>query len=130
MSQLRASVLSFEQLKPLYVQDKDFGELYKECQKHPKGEFLIHEGFLFRGTQLCVPQGGTWELLIREVHGGSLASHFGERKSLMMLKEHYFWPCMQKDVHEVIKRCAICHMAKSHTLPQCLYTPLSVANHP
>jgi len=130
LSQLGASVLGFEQLKPLYDHDKDFGELYKECQRHPKGEFLIHEGFLFKGIWLCVPQGGTRELLIHEVHGESLAGHFGEKKTLMMLKEHYYWPCLEKDVQDVIKRCAICQMAKSHTLPRGLYTPLSVPNHP
>jgi len=47
----------------------------------------------------------------------------------MMLKEHYFWPCREKDVQDVIKRCAIDQMAKSHTLLQGLYTPLSVPNH-
>ena len=101
-------MLDFKRLKPLYDHDKDFGELYKECQNHPKGEFLIHEGFLFKGTQLYVPQGGTRELLINKVHGASSAGHFGERKTLIMLKEHYFWPCMEKEVQDVIKRCVIC----------------------
>jgi len=48
-------VLGFEQLKSLYDNDEEFGDLFKDCQKHPKGEFLVREGFLFKGTQLCVP---------------------------------------------------------------------------
>ena len=48
MSQLGASVLGFEQLQPLYDHDKDFAGLYNECQRHPKGEFLIHEGAYLR----------------------------------------------------------------------------------
>ena len=59
-----------------------------------------------------------------------MASHFGEKKTLMMLKEYYYWPCMEKDAQDVIKRCAICQMAKSHTLPQGIYTLLPVPNHP
>ena len=47
-----------------------------------------------------------------------------------MLKGNYFWPYMEKDVQDVIKRCVICQMAKSHTLSQGLYTPLSVPSHP
>jgi len=74
--------------------------------------------------------GGTRELLIREVHGGSLAGHFGEKKTLMMLTEHYYWPGMEKDVQDVLRRCAACQMAKSHLLPQGLYNPLPVPNQP
>ena len=57
------------------------------------------------------------EPLIREVYGGSLPSNFSERKTLIMLKEHYFWLCMKKDAQDMIKRCAICQMARSHILP-------------
>jgi len=85
-------VLGFEHLKGLYDEDEDFGMLFKECQKHPKGDFLIQDGYLFKGTRLCVPKCGTRELLVREVHGGSLAGHYGENKTSMALKEHYFWP--------------------------------------
>jgi len=117
-------------LNSLYDPDKDFAALFKECQKHPKEEFLVHEGFSFKGTRLCVPHCSIRELLIHKVHRGSLPSHFGERKTLMMLKEHYFWSCMEKDVQDVIKRCVICQIVKSHTLLQGLYTPLSVPSHP
>jgi hypothetical protein len=128
--QLDACVLGFEHLKSLYENDEDFGEIYKECLRHSKGDFLIQEGYLFKGTRLCVPKGGTRELLIREVHGGSLAGHFGENKTLLMLREHYYWPSMSKDVQDILKRCATCQIAKSHLLPQGLYTPLPVPPSP
>ena len=114
--QLDACVLRFEHLMSLYAKDREFGELFHECKRHPNGEFLVQEGYLFRGTRLCVPNCAR-ELLIRAIHGGSLAGHFGEKKTLIMLKEHYYWPCMDKDVQDVIKRCVVCQMAKSHTLP-------------
>ena len=88
--QLDACVLGFEHLKALHEKDEDFEELYAECSKHPKGDFLSWEGFLFKGTRLCVPRYSTRELLIREVHGGSLAEHYGENKTVTMLREHYF----------------------------------------
>ena len=73
MFQLDALVLGFEHLKSLYVEDEDLGDLYSACLKHPKGDFLIQEGYLFKGVRLCIPKCSTRELLIREVHGGSLA---------------------------------------------------------
>jgi len=82
----------------LYVEDEDFGELFAEYSKHPKGDFLIQEGSLFEDTWLCVPRCSTRELLISDVHGGSLAGHYGENKTLIMLREYYYWPGMEKDV--------------------------------
>jgi len=55
-------------------------------------------------------------LLIREVHGGSLSNHFAKNKALLMLREHYYWPSMSKDVQDLSKRYATCQVAKSHLL--------------
>ena len=128
--QLDACVLGFEHLKALYQDDEDFRSLFFECQKQPKGDFLLQEGFLFKGTRLCIPKCSTRELLIREVHGGSLAGHFGEDKTLTMLREHYYWPGMDKDVQDIIKRCGTCQIAKSHLLPQGLYMPPPIPTQP
>jgi len=62
--QLDACVLGFEHLKLLYSRDEDFWELYGACQKHTNVDYLIQEGFLFKGTCLCVPKCSTRELLI------------------------------------------------------------------
>jgi len=88
--QFDACILGFEHLKGLYAIDEEFGELFAACLKHPKDDFLIHDGYLFKGTRLCVPKSGTRELIVREVHGGSLAGHYGENKTLIMLREHYY----------------------------------------
>ena len=106
--QLDACVLGFEHLQVLYANDEDFGALFAACSKHPKGYFHIQEGFLFKGTRLCVPRCSTRELLIREVHGGSLAGHYGENKSAIMLRERYYWPGMERDVQDILKRCGTC----------------------
>ena len=66
--QLDTYILGFERLKGLYVIDEDFRELYAACLKHSKNDFLILDGYLFKGTRLCVPRSETRELLVREVH--------------------------------------------------------------
>jgi len=81
---------------------------------------------LFKGTQLCIPKYSTRMLLIREVHGGSLAGHFGELKTLTMLREHYYWRGMEKVTQDILRRCGTCQVAKSHSLSHGLCTPLSV----
>lgn len=62
---------------------------------------------------------------MREVHSGGLADHFGAHKIVDILREHFYWPCMIKDV----SRCASCQRAKS-TFHKGLYTPLPVPNMP
>lgn len=79
--QLDACVIGFEHLKSLYGEDKDFGGLFKECQRHRKGGFLAQEGYFYKRTWLCIPNCSTRELLVHEVLGGSLVGHFGEQKT-------------------------------------------------
>ena len=48
------------------------------------------------------------ELLMREVHEGGLMGHFGVRKTLDVLHEHFFWPKIKRDVERVYARCVTC----------------------
>ena len=86
----------------------------------------MENGFLFKGNRLCISKSGFRELLIQELHGGALAGHFGIEKTCSLLKEHYFWPKMSRDVEHFTKRCSTCQLAKDHIRPQGLYTALLV----
>ena len=50
------------------------------------------------------------ELLVREAHGGGLMGHFGVRKTLEVLHEHFFWPKMKRDVERVLPNLESYHM--------------------
>ncbi|XP_052622996.1 uncharacterized protein LOC128128159 [Lactuca sativa] len=76
--------LGFETLKDHYQSDMDFGDMFLKCAGGPNGEFVIQDGFLFKGNRLCVPKHAIRELLIREAHGGGLAGHFGITKTLQV----------------------------------------------
>ncbi len=52
--------------------------------------------------KLCISNYSIRDLLVREAHGGSLAGHFS-KKTLEVLKEHFYWPSMIKDVHKVVE---------------------------
>jgi len=47
-----------------------------------------------------------------------------------MLREHYYWPGMEKNVQDILRRCGTCQAAKCHTLPHDLYTPLPMPTLP
>jgi hypothetical protein len=70
------------------------------------------------------------ELLVREAHGGGLMGHFGVKKTLDILHEHFFWPKMKRDVNRICGRCITCRKAKSKVLPHGLHTPLPVSSEP
>ncbi|KAI4320605.1 hypothetical protein MLD38_034066 [Melastoma candidum] len=130
ISTLDAKFLGFEHIKELYLHDHDFKEVFSECKKGSFGKFYRHEGYLFRENKLCIPQGSMRELLVREAHGGGLMGHFGVTKTLDVLREHFFWPHMKRDVMRICLRCIKCKKAKSKIQPHGLYMPLPVPSHP
>ena len=90
ISILECKVLGFEIVKGMYTNDEDFKEIYIKCANHPHGLFHVLEGFLFKGSRLCIPKCGFRGLLMQELHGGALSGHFGVKKTCSMLKEHYY----------------------------------------
>jgi len=125
LSTLESKVLSFEIIKGLYAQDEDFKDSYEKCSSSDS-LFHLEHGFLFKGTRLCIPKSGFRELLIQKLHGGALFGHFGIEKTCCMLKEHYYWPSMSKDVEHFVRRCSTCQLTKSHLRHQGLYSSLPV----
>ncbi|KAH9744256.1 hypothetical protein KPL70_003624 [Citrus sinensis] len=56
--------------------------------------------------------------------------HFGIAKTLDVLKEHFFWPHMKRDVERICEKCITCKHAKSRVLPHGLYNPLPIPSEP
>ena len=96
---LDVQYLGFDHIKEIYKDDLDFSFIYQKCLKGGHKYFFIHNGFLFKGKRLCVPQGSLRQSLIREAHEGGLMTHFGVAKTLDTLHEQFFWPHMHKFVY-------------------------------
>ena len=105
VSTLSAKLLGFEYVKELYANDDDFAGVYGACEKAAFGKFYRLDGYLFRENRLCVPNSFTRELLVHEAHGGGLMGHFGVRKTLDVIHEHFFLPKMKCDVERACARC-------------------------
>jgi len=59
-------------------------------KRSPQRLFFIHEGFLFKGKRICVPQGSSRQSPVKEEHEGGLRGHFGVAKALDTLHEQFF----------------------------------------
>jgi hypothetical protein len=100
LQEFRVKTLGFDDLRDMYADDQDFKEMY-EATKNPVlrdrsqwMDYMIQEGLLFRGNQLCIPKCSMRENLLKEKHSGGLAGHFGHNKTFPKLNESYFWPGM------------------------------------
>jgi hypothetical protein len=130
LTSLQTKLLGFEMIKSLYANDSDFGHVWESCSTHAFGDYYMHDGYLFKKNKLCVPMCSLREMLVRESHGGGLMGHFGVKKTLEILQEHFYWPKMKHDVQSVCDKCISCKQAKSKVMPHGLYTPLPVPDQP
>ena len=91
-------MVGFNELKDLYLEDPDFTETWKACMvpvtldRTKWLDFIIQDGMLFKGNQLCIPRSSMRENLIKEKHSGRLARHFGRDKTIALVAENYYWP--------------------------------------
>ena len=95
---MQIEVVGFKELTNLYLEDLDFAEAWKACivpitlDKTKWLDFIIQEGMLFKGNQLCIPRSSMMENLIKEKHSGGLAGHFGQDNTFSLVAKHYYWP--------------------------------------
>ena len=77
--EIQIEVVGFKELSNLYLEDPDFGEAWKACTKPIRIDmkkwldFIIQDGMLFKGSQLCISIRSIRENLIKEKHSGGLA---------------------------------------------------------
>ena len=130
VTSMQVQVVGFDVLKELYEEDADFGEIWKLCTDKPFKDFVRMDGFLFKGNTLCIPSCSLRLSILDESHGGTLGGHFGEAKTLALVKANFFWPKLEKDIARFVKKCVVCMMAKTHGNNAGLYTPLPIPNMP
>jgi hypothetical protein len=66
----------------MYHNDAYFKEAYEACMNHVLRdrsqwiEYMIQEGLLFRGNQLCIPKFSIRDNILKEKHTKGLDGHF------------------------------------------------------
>ena len=107
-----------------------FGEIWKVCAYKPFKGFVRVDGFIFKGNTLCIPSCSLRFSILDELHGGALGGHFGEAKTLAIVKASFFLLKLERDIARFVKKCVVCMMAKTHGNKAGLYTPLPIPNMP
>jgi hypothetical protein len=136
LQELRVKTLGFENLKDMYAGDADFREAYEAVEnpilrdQSPWIDFMIQEGLLFRGNQLCILNCSMRENLVKEKHSGGLAGHFGHEKTFAKLSDSYYCPGMRAEVKRFVDRCRICQHSKGRKQNAGFYQPLPIPERP
>jgi hypothetical protein len=110
--------LGFDDLIDMYKNDPYFKEVYEAVEnpilrdRSQWVEYMIQEGLLFKGNQLCIPKCSMRENLLKEKHSGGLVKNFGHDKTFEKLNESYFWLGMRENVKIFVDRCRIYQHSK------------------
>jgi hypothetical protein len=99
--------LGFQQLKQMYKEDVDFKEACKNPllgDRSPWNEYLIQDGLLFKGIQLCILKCSMRDNLLKEKHSGSLVGHFGHDKTFAQLSNFHYWSSMRAEVKKFVNK--------------------------
>jgi hypothetical protein len=132
MEEFRVKTLGFDNLKEMYRDEPNFKEAYEASEnlvlrdRSQWTEYMIQDGLLFQGNQLCIPKCSMRENLLKEKHSGGLVEHFGHDKMFSKLNGSYFWPGMRIDVKKFVDRCRICQHTKGKRQNTGLYQPLPI----
>jgi hypothetical protein len=93
LQEFQVKTLGFENLRDMYGGDANFAKAYEAAEnpvlkdRSPWIDYMIQEGLLFRGNQLCILKCSMRENLLKEKHSGGLAKHFGHDKTFTKLNE-------------------------------------------
>jgi hypothetical protein len=118
LQEFKVKTLGFDDLRDMYKDESYFKEAYEAAEnqiiidRSQWEEYMIQEGLLFKGNQLCIPKCSMRENLLKEKHSGGLAGYFGHEKTFKKLNESYFWLGMRAYVKRFMDRCKICQHSK------------------
>ena len=124
---MRLEVPGFDSFRDLLEIDPYFSPVLVAIRAGEKTDFLLHDGFLFKGNQLCVPECSLMLHIIQELHG---EGHVGRDHTLQLARESYFWPSMRKEIEHFVGRCRVCQVSKGKATNAGLYMPLPIPTQP
>jgi hypothetical protein len=132
LQEFHVKTLGFDRLKEMYRGDSDFKDAYEACEnpvlrdRSQCIEYLIQDGLVFKGNQLCISKSSMRENLLKEKHSGGLAGHFVHEKTFAQLNSLYYCLGMRIDVKKFVNKCIIFQHAKGKRKNEGLYQPLPV----
>ncbi|KAJ0875134.1 putative nucleotidyltransferase, Ribonuclease H [Helianthus annuus] len=124
---MRVDVPGLEVLREQLAIDPYFSVILQDVETGQRSDFVLHDGFMFKGNQLCIPDSSLRLQIIKELHG---EGHVGRDRTLQLVQDSYYWPTMRKEVDRYVKRCRICQVSKGTATNAGLYIPLPIPSQP
>ena len=91
--------------------DKKATAAYIKAKEH----LLIKNGLLYQKTQQGQAGETVFQFVVLQRHRGTAldgchweAAHQGQRRSIALMQEHFWWPGMTRDLRNHIKKCSHC----------------------
>ncbi|KAK0596671.1 hypothetical protein LWI29_017912 [Acer saccharum] len=123
LSTMGVIIPGFDLFRYLMVTDPYFAAIMIAVQAGEKSDFLLVDGFLFRGNQLCIPDCSLRLEILQELHG---EAHVGRDRTLQLIKASYFWPTIRREVEHYVECCQVCQVSKGKATNVSLYLPLPI----
>ena len=127
LTTLHASVPGFSCFSELYESDPFFASILLDVQAGSNSDYTLVDGFLFRGSQLCLPDCSLRLRVIEELHN---EGHIGRDRTPQLITASYYWPTVRRDVERFVERCRQCQLAKGQASNAGLYMPLPIPTQP
>jgi len=105
LTTMSTRVVGFDTFTDMYVADPSFGKIIQEVIDGHRSDFILHNGYLFCGLQLCIPDCSLRQQIISELHN---EGHFGRDKTLALISSDYYLPKLTSDVAHFVERCYVC----------------------
>ena len=93
------------------VLDKKAMAAYVKAKEH----LLIKNGLLYRKTQQGQADETVFQFIVPQRHRGTAldgcyqeVAHQGQRRSIALMQERFWWPGMTRDLRNHIKKCSHC----------------------
>ena len=119
-----------EELKLKILQDEKFKDVYHQCITNTltAGPFAVKQGILYWKDRIVIPADPQFQQqLLFECHNSVSGGHSGMARTMARICSQFYWPNMQADIKNYVKKCTICQQAKSETtLPSGLLNPLPI----
>ncbi|KAH9684874.1 Endonuclease [Citrus sinensis] len=103
LTQMHNQVLGFDTFRELYASDPYFALILEDVVAGFRSDYHLHDGFLFKSNQLCVPD------------------------SSLRLK---IIPTIRREVYHYVETCRICQVSKGVATNVGLYMPLPIPTQP
>ena len=72
----------------------------------------IVDGLLYHKLRLYVPK-GLQQAIMQSEHDSRVAGHFGQDKTIELIKRNFWWPSMKRTIIEYIQSCLPCQQNKA-----------------